>query len=128
YPQSDKIDDAAFQLGEIYESKAYKQYRRAAMYYERTFQWNQNTQFEARLRAARLYDKQLNERARAIELYKEVTTHETDTKGREESRQAICRYRRRATYLSPKRFPAVLPTRVSTDRGAFTSVSGPGRY
>src|SRR5262249_22717630 len=80
YPQSDKIDDAAYQLGDIYESKAYKQYPRAAQYYERCFQWNPNTQFDARLRAARLYDKQLNERSHAIELYRDVTTHETDQK------------------------------------------------
>ena len=33
YPESDKIDDAAFQLGDIYESRAYKQYRRAAWYF-----------------------------------------------------------------------------------------------
>jgi len=30
YPQSDKIGDAAYQLGDIYESRAYRQYRRAA--------------------------------------------------------------------------------------------------
>ena len=53
YPQSDKIDDAAYQLGDIYESKAYKQYRRAAWYFERCVQWNTNTQFDARLRAGR---------------------------------------------------------------------------
>lgn len=80
YPQSDKIDDAAYQLGDIYESKAYKQPRRAAQYYERCFQWNTNTTFDARLRAARIYDKQLQERGRAVELYREVTTHETDAK------------------------------------------------
>jgi hypothetical protein len=80
YPQSDKIDDAAYQLGDIYESKAYKQPRRAAQYYERCFQWNNNTTFDARLRAARIYDKQLQERGRAVELYREVTTHETDQK------------------------------------------------
>ena len=34
YPQSDKIDEAAYLLGDIYESKAYKQYDRAAKYYE----------------------------------------------------------------------------------------------
>jgi hypothetical protein len=78
YPQSDKIDDAAYQLGDMYEGRAYKQYRRAATYFERCFQWNPNTQFDARLRAARLYDKYLNERSRAVELYREVTTHETD--------------------------------------------------
>jgi hypothetical protein len=85
YPQCDKIGAAAYQLGEIYESKGYKQYRRAAQYYERAFQWNRHTHFQARLRAARLYDKQLLERGRAIELYREVTTHEIDPKQIEEA-------------------------------------------
>jgi hypothetical protein len=80
YPQCDKIGDAAFQLGDIYESSAYKQYRRAAMYYERCFQWHGHTHFDARLRAARLYDRYLLDRGRAIELYKEVKNHETDPK------------------------------------------------
>ena len=44
YPQSDKIGDAAYQLGDLYESKAYKQSRRAAQYFERAFQWSPNTQ------------------------------------------------------------------------------------
>jgi TolA-binding protein len=89
YPQSDKIDDAAYQLGDIYESRAYKQYRRAAWYFERCVQWNPNTQFDARLRAARLYDKNLQERTRAVELYREVTTHETDPKWRAEAEKRI---------------------------------------
>ena len=80
YPQSDKISDAAYHLGDIYESKAYKQYRRAGAYYERCFQWNPQTHFDARMRAARLYDYEVKDRARAIELYREVTTHETDAK------------------------------------------------
>jgi tetratricopeptide (TPR) repeat protein len=80
YPQSDKISDAAFHLGEIYESKPYRQYRRAARYYERCYQWNPRTQYEARLRAARLYDTQIKDRGRAIELYREITTHEADPK------------------------------------------------
>jgi tetratricopeptide (TPR) repeat protein len=96
YPQSDKIDDAAYQLGDIYESRAYKQYRRAALYYERCFQWNPNTQFDARIRAARLYDKYLQERSRAMELYKEVTTHETDPK-------RIAEAQKRITELSGKK-------------------------
>jgi hypothetical protein len=78
YPQSDKIGDAAYQLGDIYESKAYKQYRRAALYFERCFQWNPTTQFDARMRAARIYDRQLMDRNRSVEIYREITTHETD--------------------------------------------------
>jgi tetratricopeptide (TPR) repeat protein len=89
YPQSDKIGDTAYQLGDLYESKAYKQFRRAAQYFERSFQWNPNTQLDARMRAARLYDRQLNERARAIELYREVTTHETDPKRLQEAQKRI---------------------------------------
>ena len=96
YPQSDKIDDAAYQLGDIYEGRAYKQYRRAALYYERCFQWNPNTQFDARIRAARLYDKYLQERSHAIDLYKEVTTHETDPK-------RIAEAQKRITELSGKK-------------------------
>jgi hypothetical protein len=89
YPQSDKIGDAAYQLGDIYESKAYRQYRRAAQYYERCFQWHGHTHFDARLRAARLYDKQLLDRGRAIELYKDVTNHETDPKQIQEAEKRL---------------------------------------
>ncbi len=89
YPQCDKIDDAAYQLGDIYESKANKQYRRGAMYFERCFQWNPNTQFDARLRAARLYDKSLSERGHAMELYREVTSHETDPKRMQEAQKRL---------------------------------------
>lgn len=89
YPQSDKIGDAAYQLGDIYESKAYRQYQRAAQYFERCFQWMPNTHLDARLRAARLYDRQLNERARAIELYRDITTHETDPKRLQEAQKRL---------------------------------------
>jgi len=78
YPNSDKIADVAYQLAEVYESRAYKQYDRAARYYERSFQWMKGSRTDARLRAAVLYDKQLNERSKAIELYREVTSHDTD--------------------------------------------------
>jgi len=80
YPQSTKISDVAYQLGDVYESKAFRQYHRAALYFERCFQWNPNTQFDARIRAARIYDRHTQERVKAIDLYKEVKTHETDPK------------------------------------------------
>ncbi len=89
YPESDKIGDAAFQLGEVYESRAYKQYRRAANYYERAFQWNPTTQRDARLKAARLYDRQLVDRKRARELYQEVITHDTDQRRIEEAQKRL---------------------------------------
>jgi TolA-binding protein len=89
YPQSDKISDAAYQLGDIYESRAYKQNARAAAYFERSFQWNPKTQFDARMRAARLYERSLNERKHAMEIYQEVISHETDDKRVEEARKRL---------------------------------------
>src|SRR5262249_48884276 len=88
YPRSDKIDDAAYQLGDIYESKAYRQYQRAAAYFERSFQWNPKTHTDARLRAARLYER-LNDRSRALEIYRDVLTHETDPKRLEEANRRV---------------------------------------
>jgi tetratricopeptide (TPR) repeat protein len=89
YPQSDRISDTAYQLGDIYESKAYRQYKRAAAYFERCFNWNPSTQFDARVRAARLYDRQLLDRGKAIEIYKDVTTHETDAKRLQEAQKRL---------------------------------------
>jgi len=89
YPHSDKVSDVAFMLGDIYESKAYKQYRRAAAWYERCVQWNPKTHYEARLRAARLYDHEVKDRQRAIDLYREITTHETDQKRIQEATKRL---------------------------------------
>ena len=89
YPHSDKISDVAFNLGDIYESKAYKQYYRAVEYYHRCYQWNPKTSHEARIRAARLYDQKLNNRTKALELYREVTTHETEPRRIQEAQRRI---------------------------------------
>lgn len=89
YPQSNKISDVAYQLGDIYESRAYRQYKRSAVYFERCVQWNPQTTLDARLRAARLYDRQLKERSEAIRLYRDVTTHETDTRRIQEATKRL---------------------------------------
>jgi len=78
HPTSDKIDEVAYQLGEVYESRAYKQYDRAARYFERSFQWKKGSHTDARMRAAVLYDRMLNERTKAMALYKEVVENDTD--------------------------------------------------
>jgi len=78
HPTSDKIADVAYQLGDLYEGKAYKQYERAAIYYERSFQWNKTSQSDARIRSARLYDKVLQNQPKAVRLYQEVIDHDTD--------------------------------------------------
>jgi hypothetical protein len=89
YPQSNKISDVAYQLGDIYESRAFKQYHRAAAYYERCFEWNEKTHFDARIRAARLYERQLNNREKAAKIYKEIITVETNDRAIEEARRRL---------------------------------------
>lgn len=78
YPDSDKIADVAYELGELYESRSFRQYNRAAAYFERAYQWRKGSGTDARLRAARLYDKQLGERSKAIELYRDVMLNDAD--------------------------------------------------
>jgi hypothetical protein len=79
HPTSDKIGEAAYQLAEIYESRAYRQFDRAARYFERSFQWVKGSRTDARLRAAILYDRYLNERGKSIELYRSVVEHDVDS-------------------------------------------------
>jgi TolA-binding protein len=89
YPQSSQISDSAYQLGDIYEGKPFKQFDHAAVYFERCFQWNPKTHFDARIRAARLYERVQSERAHALEIYREITTHETDPKRVEEAQRKV---------------------------------------
>lgn len=79
HPESDKIADAAYSLGEIYEDyRPRAQFQRAAAYYERCYQWNKAGTGDARMRAARLYDRQLKMYDKAKELYKAVLNNDTD--------------------------------------------------
>ncbi len=68
YPTSDKIDDAAYRAARIYEHL--KNYELAAVLYQRTFQWNPDTRYPARFRAAYVLDRRLRMRADALVLYK----------------------------------------------------------
>jgi tetratricopeptide (TPR) repeat protein len=69
YPTSDKIDDAAYKAATIYQS--FGDERLAATYFQRAFQWDPQTPYPARFKAALLMDKKLGMKARALELYRE---------------------------------------------------------
>ena len=79
YPSSDKIDDAAYRAGRIYEHL--KNYELAAIYYQRTFQWNEATSYPARFRAASVMDHKLRMRAAALTLYKLAVEKESRFSG-----------------------------------------------
>jgi hypothetical protein len=89
YPSSDKIAEVAYQLGDLYESKAFRQYGRAAAYFERSHQWKRGTQNDALMRAAKLHDKQTNDKTKAIELYRDVIAHDTDANRIKESERRL---------------------------------------
>jgi eukaryotic-like serine/threonine-protein kinase len=89
YPTSDRIGDVAFQLGEVYESRAFKQYARAAAYYKRGGEWDARLHSEATLRAARVYDRLLGDKEQAVRLYKEVTSSANNPRAAEEARKRL---------------------------------------
>ena len=68
YPSSDKIDDAAYRAGLIYEHL--KDYSIAIVYYQRVCQWDSATTYPAAFRAAYILDTHLARRAEALELYR----------------------------------------------------------
>lgn len=68
YPDSDKIDDAAFQIAEIYNHYL-KDYTTALMYYQRVWQWDPQTTLPVRFWVARIYDEQFKDRVKALEYY-----------------------------------------------------------
>jgi len=74
YPTSDKIDDAAFNAGVIYEY--FKDYSIALLYFKRAYQWDPETPYPARFRSARILDKRLHRNAEALELYREAINTE----------------------------------------------------
>ncbi len=76
YPSSDKIDDAAFWLGEIHKEYLKDQEQIAVQWYERAFAWDPATPHSARFQAAVVYDYRLHDRDRALELYRLVLADE----------------------------------------------------
>jgi len=70
FSSSDKIDDAAFRAAGIYEH--FKDYTIAVLYYQRVYQWDPQTQYPARFKAAYILDRHLARRAEALNLYQEA--------------------------------------------------------
>ena len=69
YPESDKADDAAYELADVYESYHFKDYEGSAFYYTKCYELNTNTDRPARYMAARVYDKYLHDYKEAIRNY-----------------------------------------------------------
>jgi tetratricopeptide (TPR) repeat protein len=70
FPSSDKIDDAAFRAAGIYEH--FQDYSIAVQYYQRTYQWDPETMYPARYKAAFILDQRLHRRDEALQLYQDA--------------------------------------------------------
>lgn len=77
YPESDKIDDAAFCCGEILKEYFNNCETLAVKWYERCRTWDPKSPHPALFQAAVLYDYRLHDRAKALELYHRVLEEET---------------------------------------------------
>ena len=78
YPESDKVDDAAYELADIYDSYYFKDYESAAFYYVKCYNLNENTDKPARFKAAWVYDKHLKDFKEAVKNYNEVLRNSKD--------------------------------------------------
>lgn len=74
HPASDKLDDAAYKAAGIY--KHFKDYSIALLYYQRVYQWNPQTPYSARFKAACILDRHLQSRTEALELYRQALEKE----------------------------------------------------
>ena len=74
YPTSDRIDDAAYKAAGILQH--YKDYTLALLYYQRTYQWDPETKYPAKYKAAYILDTYLGRNAEALSLYQEFVQTE----------------------------------------------------
>ncbi len=80
YPESDKIDDAAFCCGEILKEYFKDCELIAVKWYERAKEWDPQTPHPALFQAAVVYDYRLKDHARALELYHRVLEEERENR------------------------------------------------
>ncbi len=89
YPTSDKIDDAAFRMGETYGGWYFEDWVRAVQAYERAAQWNPVTSYPALLNAAQIYEQRLLDREKAVQLYRQVIAQSPDEEQRKKAAERI---------------------------------------
>ncbi len=75
YPHSTKIGLSAFYIGEIYK-EYFNENLRSVGWYERAWQWMPKIEKPARFQAATVWDLRLQDKQKAIELYRQAIEHE----------------------------------------------------
>ena len=75
YPDSTKIPLAAYYIGEIYK-EYFQEHYLAVLWYERAWTWDPNVAKPARFQCAVQYDHNLQEKNKALELYRACLEYE----------------------------------------------------
>ncbi len=87
YPESDKADDAAFEIAEIYSGFLFQEYEWAAEHYVKSYRWNPESNKPALYLAAKIYDEKLKDYSKAAQLYREAAEASPTTKLRDASKK-----------------------------------------
>lgn len=77
HPTSDKIDDAAFHIGDI-NRRYLKDYNAALVYYQRTWQWDPQTTLPVRYATALIYDEHIHDLIKAMHYYEQAVNLESN--------------------------------------------------
>jgi len=109
YPTSDKIDDAAFYIGEIYASDTYKEYTLALNFYQRCLKWNPNTEHPVPFRMAVVYDYRLRDRDKALALYRQVVQSSGNRSNVRFAQERIRQLTDKGSHEAPEAEPKVAP-------------------
>jgi tetratricopeptide (TPR) repeat protein len=88
WPESNRIAEAAFYAGQIYENVA-KDYFSAVVYYQRTYQWDPQTSHPARILAARLAYTKIKDLRRAKGYYQSAADSDPDPACRAEGKAMV---------------------------------------
>ncbi|AQQ70037.1 outer membrane assembly lipoprotein YfiO [Limihaloglobus sulfuriphilus] len=75
YPESDMIDDAAYEAGTIYEE--FKEYDIALFYFEKALEWNPQIEYPARFHIAYLLDRKFGMKNEALPYYQQAVDLES---------------------------------------------------
>jgi len=101
YPQSDRVDDAAFMLGEIRGGYYFKEWDIAVDLYEKCVEWNAGTPHPARFRAAEIYLKKMKDYDRAAAYFRWSAENDINANIREKSAEHLEKMREKGYLLEP---------------------------
>jgi len=74
HPRSSKIGHSAFRIAELY--RGYEEYARAALWYDRAWQWDPKIPEPVRYRAATMYEFKMGDKEKALKYYALAIQHE----------------------------------------------------